>query len=239
MKLEPDQRKIVVFSGAGLSAGSGLPTFRDHNGLWQNHNILKLASAEMFKNNPDLVHQFYNERRKQAAAALPNAAHLAIAELEHYYQVVVITQNVDQLHERAGSTEVIHLHGNLFESRSSLDPRLVYPVGDQPLSASDTAADGSPLRPNIVWFGESVPNLTQARQHIRSAGKVVVVGSSLQVEPAASVLKHARRRAEKYIIDLDLLKRPYGFRFLRGCALERVPELVTTWLQASLRIPKK
>ncbi|MGO5000540.1 Sir2 family NAD-dependent protein deacetylase [Oceanisphaera sp. W20_SRM_FM3] len=233
MKLELDSQKIVIFSGAGLSADSGLPTFRDHNGLWQNHNVLKLASAEMFKNNPELVHQFYNERRKLAANAMANVAHLAIAELEHYYQVVVITQNVDELHEQAGSTQVIHLHGKLSEARSSLDPSLTYPIGDEPLSASDVAEDGSLLRPNIVWFGESVPNLTQAKQHMRSAGKVLVVGTSLAVEPAASILKHARLGAEKYMINLDIVSKPYGFRFLRGSAIDCVPDLVNRWLKSA------
>lgn len=238
MKDAPNPNKVVVFSGAGLSQASGLPTFRDSHGLWQQYDVLQLASPAGFAKAPELVHQFYQERRLRAHQAKPNAAHLAIAELEQRYKVVVVTQNVDDLHERAGSSHVIHLHGKLNELRQTLTPYAVYPVNDQVFTEGSTAPDGSPWqpkqwRPNVVWFGEQVPFLTQAREHLRDAGKVLVVGSSLEVEPAASLLSYCRQRASKYFVDLTAKHCPIGFYLWKGSATEQVPKLVNSWLNSA------
>ncbi|MGI5309783.1 SIR2 family NAD-dependent protein deacylase [Rheinheimera sp. WS51] len=233
--------KIVVFSGAGISAASGLPTFRDNDGLWQKYDVYQLATPEGFAANPSLVHQFYQSRRLAAAKATPNAAHVAIAALEQHYKVVVITQNVDNLHERAGSTEVIHLHGKLNEMRMLAKPDTIFDVGDTEFSLGSRAPDGSMWqpenwRPNIVWFGEAVPNLMLASEHISEASKVLVVGSSLQVEPAASLLLSAKASAEKHLIDkhpgqaAKANKLSQGFHIQQGDAAILVPQLVNQWL---------
>lgn len=239
MKDAPNPNKIVVFSGAGLSQASGLPTFRDSLGLWQQYDVLQLASPIGFAKNPELVHQFYQERRLRAHQATPNAAHLAIAALEQHYDVVVVTQNVDDLHERAGSSQVIHLHGKLNELRRVTPPHITYPVADQVFTDDSIAPDGTPWtanqwRPNVVWFGEQVPNMTLARKHIRTAGKVLVVGSSLAIEPAASTLRHCRRIAEKHFVDTRAEHCPIGFHLWQGEAAEQVPKLVNSWLNSAL-----
>lgn len=238
MKAAPNPYKIVVFSGAGLSKASGLPTFRDSHGLWQQYDVWQLASPSGFTANPELVHQFYQQRRLTACAAQPNAAHLAIAALEQKFEVVVITQNVDDLHERAGSTQVIHLHGKLNELRRVSKPDAVYQVADQVFTAGSTAPDGTPWqanqwRPNVVWFGEQVPNMKLARKHIRTAGKVLVVGSSLAVEPAASTLRHCRRIAEKHFVDTRAEHCPIGFYLWQGEAVVQVPLLINSWLNST------
>lgn len=227
--------KIVVFTGAGISAASGLPTFRDADGLWQQYDVYQLATPEGFAANPSLVHQFYQSRRLAAAKAKPNAAHLAIAALEKKYNVVVITQNVDDLHERAGSSHVVHLHGKLNEMRLVAKPNSIYNVDSTEFPPNSTAPDGTKWqpekwRPNIVWFGEDVPNLMLASEHISDATKVLVIGSSLQVEPAASLLLSAAFAAEKYLIDKDITKTPTGFDVIQGDAALLVPKLVDNWL---------
>ena len=239
MRAARNPYKIVVFSGAGLSQASGLPTFRDSLGLWQQYDVLQLASPTGFAKNPELVHQFYQERRLRAHQAKPNAAHLAIAELEQHYEVVVVTQNVDDLHERAGSTQVIHLHGKLNELRQTRTPYAVYPVADQVFADDSIAPDGTPWtahhwRPNVVWFGERVQNLEAAHKHIRTAAKVIVVGCSLEVEPAASVLRQSRKRAEKHFVDTRAEHCPIGFHLWQGEAAEQVPKLVNSWLKSAL-----
>lgn len=231
----PDPNFIAVFSGAGLSAGSGLPTFRDSAGLWQEYDVYQLATPEGFAANPQLVNDFYQSRRLAAAKAQPNAAHLAIAKLEQYYKVVVITQNVDDLHERAGSSLVIHLHGKLNELRSVENPGRIYDVGDSMFTTGYTAPDGSIWqaelwRPNIVWFGEAVANLMPASELLSTAGKVLVVGSSLQVEPAASLLYSCDEAAEKHLIDKTVHQAPIGFKVWPGDAVSLVPELVESWI---------
>lgn len=232
-----DPNYIVVFTGAGISAASGLPTFRDNDGLWQQYDVYQLATPEGFAANPSLVHQFYQSRRLTAAKAQPNAAHLAIAALEQRYKVVVITQNVDDLHERAGSSQVIHLHGKLNEMRLVNDPSQIYNVAQTTFDEHSSAPDSSVWqpehwRPNIVWFGEAVPNLMLASEHLTAAGKVLVIGSSLQVEPAASLLLSTNRQAEKYLIDKTVHQAPLGFSVQRGDALSLVPALVNNWLDA-------
>lgn len=230
MKPEVIAKKVVVLSGAGVSAESGLATFRDSNGLWNEYAWQDVASPDGWKRRPDVVLAFYNERRAQASLAAPNAAHRAIAALEEQYEVVVITQNVDDLHERAGSSFVIHVHGQLAFARGTSEARRRYRINGDPISIGQLCEDGTQLRPDVVWFGENVEGLDEARFHIASAGKVLVVGTSLSVFPAASLLRHARGRAEKVLVALDVQKPPHGFRWTRGLATEAVPALASKWL---------
>ncbi len=191
---------IIVLTGAGISADSGLRTFRDTDGLWEGYKVEEVCTPEAFARNPKLVIDFYNERRRQAQAAQPNAAHLALAELEKYYRVKIITQNVDDLHERAGSSTILHLHGELNKARSSVNEHyLIDWRGDQ--SLSDTDPQGHPMRPHIVWFGEAVPLIETAAQWVSQADKVLVVGTSMQVYPAAGLLQYAPYEAECYLVD--------------------------------------
>lgn len=233
MPKEPiNPRKVVIFSGAGISAESGLITFRDSNGLWENYPVEVVASLSGWRNNPKLVLDFYNQRRSDAAKAVPNKAHLAIAALEQTFEVVVITQNVDDLHERAGSSNVLHLHGSLNQARSSLDPNLSYDIGSNPIHMGQTCELKSQLRPHIVFFGEVPYFLDEAKKHIAEAACVLAVGSSLVVEPAASLLKKARFHASKILITLDVDKVPFGFKLVRGKATELVPYFCNRWLNA-------
>lgn len=195
------RKKLVVLSGAGISQESGLATFRDSGGLWEGYDINEVASIDGWYANPEKVLDFYNLRRTQAAEAEPNAAHKAFAELEDIYEVSVVTQNVDDLHERGGSTRVLHLHGLLNQARSTHDASLVIDIGRNEINLGDTASDGHQLRPNIVWFGEMVPMLEHAAVEVRSADILVVIGTSLVVYPAASLVDYARVGIPKYIID--------------------------------------
>ncbi len=228
-----DPNKIVVFSGAGISAPSGISTFRGSSGLWRHYRFEEVASPEAWRKHPEVVLDFYNERRALAAAARPNAGHLAIARLEQKFRVVVITQNVDDLHERAGSSQVIHLHGELRKARSTADASFITDIGAAPILPGDTCPGGSQLRPHIVWFGEEIMNHDLARDHILDAGRLLVVGTSLVVYPAAGLLKHARHAAEKIIVDLEISKRLYGFRAVRGSADTALPEIAEAWLSAA------
>ncbi len=228
--LQQSRPKIVVLSGAGMSAPSGLATFRDANGLWANHRIEDVATPEAWHRNPQLVLDFYNQRRAQACAAEPNAGHRALAELERRYEVVIITQNVDNLHERAGSTRVIHLHGELTKARSTADESLVYEIGAKPIRLGDRCERGSQLRPHIVWFGEAVPLIEDASEELRAAAKVLVVGTSLQVYPAAGLVSYAPAEAEKVHADLHTAHCPFGFRAVPGSVEETLPALVREWL---------
>lgn len=195
------RKKLVVLTGAGVSAESGIRTFRDSNGLWENHDIMEVASPEGWRRNRALVQDFYNQRRKQARECQPNAAHLTLAELENHLDVQIITQNVDDLHERAGSTQVLHLHGELQKAQSTLDPRLVYPLEHWEIKEGDTCEKGSQLRPFIVWFGEAVPMMVPAMELARQADYFLVLGTSLQVYPAASLIDYVPKSAEKFLID--------------------------------------
>jgi NAD-dependent protein deacetylase/lipoamidase len=194
-------KHLVVLSGAGISAESGIPTFRDADGLWEGHDVMDVATPEGWKKNPSLVLEFYNQRRKKALDVKPNKGHEILAELEKYFQVTVITQNVDNLHERAGSSNVIHLHGSLFESRSSVDESLVYPINGWELNLGDTCTKGSQLRPNIVWFGEMVPLIELAAEHAKKADYFVVVGTSMVVYPAAGLIDYVPFGTPKYVVD--------------------------------------
>jgi len=194
-------KKLVVLTGAGISAESGLKTFRDSGGLWEGYRVEDVATPEAWQRDPALVLQFYNERRKAAREARPNRAHEILAELQDHFLVTVVTQNVDDLHERAGSRNVVHLHGSLFESRSTVDPRLVYPVRGVELNLGDTCEKGSQLRPNIVWFGEAVPRMTEAMDYAAAADIFLVVGTSLVVYPAAGLIDYVHADVPKYIVD--------------------------------------
>jgi NAD-dependent deacetylase len=193
-------KRIVVLTGAGISAESGIQTFRDADGLWEGHDVMAVATPEGWHRNRALVLKFYNDRRRQLLSVEPNAAHRALVELEKQYGVCIVTQNVDDLHERAGSQNVIHLHGELRKVRSSLDEDLVY-SWDGDLNLGDKCEKGSQLRPHVVWFGEAVPMIHEATMAVVQADIIIVIGSSMQVYPAASLTAHARRAVPIYYID--------------------------------------
>lgn len=193
-------KHIVVLTGAGISAESGLKTFRDSDGLWMGHNIEDVATPRAYQRNPQLVLDFYNMRRKDVAAAEPNAAHFGLAKLEEKYHVTIVTQNIDDLHERAGSKNIIHLHGEIFKMRSDKNENLISEIrGD--INLGDKAADGEQLRPHIVWFEEPVPMIEDAALVMGIADIFVLIGTSLQVYPAAGLLHYVPENAEKYVID--------------------------------------
>lgn len=193
-------KKIVVLTGAGISAESGISTFRDANGLWENHDIMEVASFQGWQDNPELVLNFYNLRRKQLKKVEPNAAHYYLKELEENNEVVIITQNVDDLHERAGSSKIIHLHGELLKVRSERNENLIYEHSED-LNFGDLAEDGAQLRPHIVWFGEMVPMMEAAIHEVSDADIMLVIGTSLQVYPAASLIDYMGFGKPIYVID--------------------------------------
>lgn len=195
------KKRLVVFTGAGISAESGIKTFRDAGGLWEEFNIEDVATPEAWDNNRDLVLKFYNERRKQVLEAQPNHAHALIADLEKHFNVQVITQNVDDLHERAGSSNVLHLHGEIRKARSTANPELIYEITAETLNAGDTCTEGSQLRPHIVWFGEMVPEMDNANLIAAQADLFVVIGTSLNVYPAAGILNFVMPDVPKWLLD--------------------------------------
>lgn len=194
------KQRIVVLSGAGISAESGLKTFRDADGLWEGHDVMSVASPEGFSKNPELVLDFYNQRRRQLLKARPNKAHIALVRLEEYFEVSIITQNVDDLHERAGSSMVLHLHGELLKVRSTGDPAFLLSWKDD-LHLGETCQKGFQLRPHIVWFGEEVPLLPKAAEITASADIVLIIGTSMQVYPAAALIHYASEGVPVYFID--------------------------------------
>jgi NAD-dependent deacetylase len=201
---------LVVLSGAGMSAESGIRTFRDSGGLWEEYRVEDVASPEAWIKDPDLVTRFYNERRKQLENAIPNDGHKGLAKLETYCRVSIITQNIDNLHERAGSTSVIHLHGELTKARSTIDPSLVYDIGYKSLTAEDRCEKSARLRPHIVWFGEAVPEMENAIEIVDRADIFLIIGTSLNVYPAAGLINYAPPKAEKYLIDPKNVSVPYS-----------------------------
>lgn len=221
--------KIVVFTGAGMSAESGIKTFRDSNGLWENHDVHEVASPQGWRNNRALVLEFYNQRRAQLSEVIPNAGHIAIQELATNFDVHVITQNVDDLHERAGTLNVLHLHGELLKVRSTLDANLVYTWGYKNLNEGDTCEKGSQLRPHIVWFGEAVPAYPKAEEICRSADILLVVGTSLQVYPAAGLVHCVPSTCEVYLVDphADTLAFNGKVNVRKGTAAVELPILVS------------
>jgi len=194
-------KKIVVLTGAGISAESGLKTFRDSEGLWEGYNIQDVATPEAWRRNPDLVQDFYNQRRKSVLEANPNAAHHALARLEEKYDVTIITQNIDDLHERGGSTNVVHLHGIITRSQSSRNPNLTYPINGWEIKMGQKCEMGSQLRAHVVWFGEAVPMIETAARICTEADIFILVGSSLAVYPAAGLVDYVPNEVPKYIID--------------------------------------
>lgn len=199
-----EKPRLVVLSGAGISAESGIKTFRDSNGLWEGYNVQEVASPEGWAKNPELVLYFYNERRKQVLSTLPNAGHTSLVDLEEKFNVTIITQNVDNLHERAGSSSVVHLHGQLLRSQSSVNPKLIYDIIGSELNIGDLAEDNSQLRPNIVWFGESVPLFEEAVKHVIVADYLIVVGTSLNVYPAAQLMDYINEDSSVYVVDPNM-----------------------------------
>lgn len=224
------RERIVILSGSGLSAESGLPTFRDAAGLWRQYSWQELASPEGWRANPELVLEFYNERRAKAWAAQPNAAHLAIASLERKYDVVVVTQNVDALHERAGSTNVLHVHGELAFARGTGPSRQRYRIDGAPISLGQRCDEGTQLRPDIVWFGEETQHMDEARELVSAADKVLVVGTSLTVYPAAGLVDAVRKDATKVLNALEMDEVPGGFDFHAGPATRVLPRIIEDWL---------
>lgn len=207
------QPNIVILTGAGISAESGLKTFRDSDGLWNGYSIQEVATPEGFAKNPKLVLDFYNQRRREIAKAKPNAAHIALAELQNKYAVTIITQNIDDLHERAGSNKVIRLHGEIFKMRSVANPQVTFPItGD--INLGDLAEDGSQLRPFIVWFNEEVPLLPQATAVVAEADVFVIIGTSLQVYPAAGLIHYVAVDSPIIVIDKKIPNLPNSQQFI-------------------------
>jgi NAD-dependent deacetylase len=218
-------KKLVVLTGAGISAESGIRTFRDSGGLWEEHRIEDVATYDAWVRNPSLVMEFYNQRRKQLLEAEPNPAHYALAELEKHFDVRIVTQNVDDLHERGGSTKVMHLHGELKKARSTADPSLIYDIKGWELKFGDLCEKGSQLRPHIVWFGEAVPMIEPAANLCMEAHVFMVVGTSLNVYPAAGLIHYVSHTSRKYLVDPN------------ASALPGIPNLVTIREKAGVAIP--
>ncbi|MGY6559169.1 MAG: SIR2 family NAD-dependent protein deacylase [Nitritalea sp.] len=227
------KKKLVVFTGAGISAESGLKTFRDSKGLWEGHDVLEVASPEGWVANPELVLDFYNQRRKQAQEVEPNAAHRLLVELEAYFEVAIITQNVDDLHERAGSSSVLHLHGELDKVQSTLNPDYIVSMKGAPIFLGDQCPQGGQLRPYVVWFGEPVPAYEEALARTRAADIFVVIGTSLQVYPAAGLLYETAAEIPIFIVDRHIpeVRMPATFTPLEGSACAMAPILKTQLLK--------
>tara|TARA_B100001105_G_scaffold138663_1_gene111086 strand:- start:160 stop:834 length:675 start_codon:yes stop_codon:yes gene_type:complete len=218
-------QNIVVFTGAGISAESGLGTFRDSGGLWEQFKIEDVATPEAFERNPELVLNFYNLRRKQLLESEPNAAHISLNKLSEKYNLHIITQNIDDLHERSGSENVLHLHGKLMESKSSVDDSLIYPIEGADLKIGDLCENGSQLRPNVVWFGEAVPKMIDAISITKKADIFIVIGTSLNVYPAASLLNYTDNAKRIILIDLKA-EQERGIEVIKEKATIAVPKLV-------------
>jgi NAD-dependent deacetylase len=218
--------KIVVLTGAGISAESGLKTFRDSDGLWMGYNVEDVATPRAFKKDPALVLDFYNQRRRDVATAQPNAAHLGLAALEKNFEVQIVTQNIDDLHERAGSTRVLHLHGEIFKMRSVQNETKIYDIRSD-IHVGDTDADGNQLRPHIVWFEEPVPLIAVAAQIMAEADIFVLIGTSLQVYPAAGLVDYVPHASPKYIIDkkIPAISKYGNMQFIEKPATEGVAAL--------------
>ena len=220
------RKKLVILTGAGISAESGLKTFRDSDGLWEGYEIEDVATPRAWKKNPQLVLEFYNYRRKNVLDAQPNAAHVGLAELQQHFDTTIITQNIDDLHERAGSQNVLHLHGEIFKMRSELDETLVYDIRSD-IQIGDKADDGAQLRPHIVWFEEPVPKIAEAIPIVRQADIFVVVGTSLVVYPAAGLVDYAAQGIPKFILDkkIPYISSTYNITSIESPAATGIQEL--------------
>jgi NAD-dependent deacetylase len=224
---------VVVLSGAGMSADSGLATFRGSGGLWEGYDIEDVASIDGWYRNKQRVLEFYNKRREQAAGAMPNEGHKAISDLEEKFNVTVVTQNVDDLHERAGSTNVVHLHGLLREARSEENPDYIVDIGEKPIRLGDKAPDGSQLRPNIVWFGEAVPMIEIAAEAVMKADIFMVVGTSLAVYPAAGLVNYTKKKIPKFVVDPSVPEMYLSdeWEHIKKGAAKGLPELKETLIE--------
>lgn len=231
IKCLENMKRVVVLTGAGISAESGISTFRDSNGLWENHNVQDVASPAGWRKNPALVLEFYNQRRRQAREVQPNEGHLALVELEKKYDVQIITQNVDDLHERAGSTNILHLHGMLNKGRSVNNPQKIYDIAGD-IVLGDKAEDGGQMRPHIVWFGEAVPMMEVAAEIAEKADIMLVIGTSLVVYPAAGLLTCVEDHVPIYIIDPNKpqVARRRNVEYIQKKGTEGVPEIVAKLL---------
>ncbi len=226
------KKKLVVLTGAGISAESGLKTFRDSDGLWEQHRIEDVATPMAWDRNPLLVLEFYNQRRKDVMNAQPNAAHLALAQMQSHFNLTIITQNIDDLHERAGSKKVIHLHGEILKSRSSLDPDLLYECTND-IHIGDTCELGSQLRPHVVWFHEPVPMMQNASEIVSEADYVLVIGTSLQVYPAAGLLHDAPLNSKKFLVDPNIpdIRGIENIELIKATAVAGVPLLAARLIE--------
>lgn len=223
-----NKQKIVIFSGSGISAESGLRTFRDSDGLWEEYNVYEVATPQAWEKNPALVNEFYNARRKQVRQAHPNDAHFALAKLEQNFDVQIITQNIDDLHERAGSSKVLHLHGEIMKCRSSIDASLIYGVEGDEIKIGQQCEKGSQLRPHVVWFGEMVPEMDRAMRYASKSDIFIIIGTSLNVYPAAGLITAVPDDIPKYLIDPNAyeLRNLYEVIIIPEKAGKGVPELV-------------
>jgi NAD-dependent deacetylase len=229
-------KRVVVFSGSGISAESGIKTFRDSGGLWEEYRIEEVATPEAWERDPALVLDFYNKRRAQILQATPNPAHIALTRLESKFDVQIITQNIDDLHERAGSTKVLHVHGEIRKARSTADPYWIVPIEGADLCMGDVCPRRAQLRPHIVWFGEAVPAMEEAILLAAYADIFIVTGTSLEVYPAASLLHYVPAHVEKYIVDpaVDSARVDKSFTVIRKKAGEGIPELVEKLLNQNV-----
>lgn len=229
-----EKKKIVVFTGAGISAESGIKTFRDSNGLWENHEVEKVASPEGWAKDPALVLDFYNQRRRQLSEVEPNEGHKQLVRLEEQYDVSIVTQNVDDLHERAGSSKILHLHGQLVQAKSSGNEKTIKHIGYEDLNIGDLCEEGFQMRPNIVWFGEQVPNILTAEGLVYDADIFIVIGTSLKVSPAANLVKWTHTNVPVYVIDPNELEwhgsKKY-VEFIKKSAVVGVAEVVEKLLK--------
>ncbi len=225
------KKKIVVLTGAGISAESGISTFRDSDGLWEHYRVEDVATHEAYERDPELVLNFYNERRRQLFQAQPNEAHRQLVRLEEKYDVRIITQNIDDLHERAGSTHVLHLHGELTKGRSDRNPDLIVEVGDKDIRLGDKAPDGTQLRPHIVWFGEAVPNIEPAAALCEGADIFIVVGTSMAVYPAAGLIHYVQHGVPCYVVDPKEVPVSHPVTFIKEVATKGVTRLVNQLME--------
>ncbi|UKA04473.1 SIR2 family NAD-dependent protein deacylase [Photobacterium damselae] len=230
MKPEIDDNKVVIFTGAGISVSCGIPCFAGSDGLWGKYNVEEVCTRQGFEKNPSLVTEFYNNLKKQILNSKPSAAHKAIAELERFYDVTVITTNLDNYHEIAGSSNVIHVHGNLQYGKSHFHQDNKIFIGNRTINTNEQL-DNIQLRHDVVFYGEYPENLEQAKQEIKKASKILVIGSSLSVSPSNTLLKHARFRAEKAVVNISPMRIPYGFKMYRGNANEQVTSIVDRWIE--------
>lgn len=229
------KKRVVILTGAGISAESGLGTFRDKGGLWDEYDINEVATPEAWQKNPQLVLEFYDKRRELCVSAQPNEAHKSLVKLEKHFDVTIITQNIDDLHERAGSKKIIHLHGEILKARSIANQEQLYYIGDKKINWGDKAPDGHQLRPHVVWFGEAVPKMYEAEDIVRQSDIFVVIGTSLNVYPAANLVYATPSKTDKYIVDLNELTnvKYKNIKLFKGHATHKVPELVDVLVQES------